>query len=329
MTQDELKNEADVRRFLLGEMSEDEKSAFEENFIGDELLFEQIRVVEDELIESYVRGTLPDVEREKFERNFLITEGRRNRVEFTRTMFDKLIVRKEAAAVKKIETVSTAPSVWNSIADFFKTPTLVFGAGLAILVLIFGGWLLLKNPSQTEIVRQITPSPTAQATQPEANQSLPTKENLPIKSNVNAPEKTLDNKNASPNVNREAQNKNQNTNTQKQNAAGIAPVLALFAGTVRAEGKISELTLPKDASGANLQLNLESQDYKSYCVEILNPDGAPVFRSSNLKAKNSKINLFVPSQKLARGDYIVKLSALNPQNETESVADYTFRVNRK
>jgi hypothetical protein len=52
-------------------------------------------------------------------------------------------------------------------------------------------------------------------------------------------------------------------------------------------------------------------------------------QNNNLKAKNSKINLFVPAQKLQKGDYIVKLSALNPQNENESVADYSFRVNRK
>ena len=118
-------------------------------------------------------------------------------------------------------------------------------------------------------------------------------------------------------------------NTPKQDSIGVAPVLALFAGTVRAEGKMSELNLPKNAPGANLQLNLESQDYKIYRVEIADPDGNLILQNNNLKAKNSKINLFVPAQKLQKGDYIVKLSALNPQNENESVADYSFRVNRK
>lgn len=332
MIQNEFKTEAEVRGFLLGEMSETERSAFEERFVADADLFEQMRVVEDELIESYIRGTLPAAQKEKFERAFLTTERRRSRVEFTRSMLDKLAGQKEVAAVKKTETAAAHPSVWDSIANFFKTPQLAFGAAFALLVLIFGGWFLLRNPNQTEIVQQTTPTPTVQISQtiqPDANQSLPANENVSVNSNSRPPEKIPDNKNVSPNVNRETPNKNQNSNTQKQTSTAPAPVLALFAGTVRAEGKIAELNLPKDASGANLQLNLESQDYKIYLVEILNPDGSAVFQSRKLKANNSKINLFVPAAKLARGDYVIKLSALNPQKEIESVADYAFRVNRK
>jgi hypothetical protein len=108
-----------------------------------------------------------------------------------------------------------------------------------------------------------------------------------------------------------------------------APVLALFAGGVRAEGKMPALNLPETATGANLQLNLESQDYKNYQVEIVDPDGNLIFRNNKLGAKNKKLNLFVPAPKLSAGEYLVKLSALNSQNETESVADYPFRVNRK
>jgi hypothetical protein len=323
--QDELKMEAEIRRFLLGEMSEDERSAFEEKFVENDELFERIRVVEDELIESYIRQTLSPVEKEKFEQSFLKTEQRRRRVEFTRTMFDKLA--QPIAAVKKTETAVAKPPVRALIADFFKTPKFAFGAAFALLVLIFGGWLLLRNQNQTEIARQITPTPTVQIEQTNQNQNLPQNQNNSV--NINTADKNPDNKNALPNVNRETPSKNQNTNTQKQESPVITPVLALFSGAVRAEGKMPELNLPENARGANLQLNLESQDYKNYRVEIVDADGNLVLKNNNLKAKNSKINLFVPAAKFRRGDYIVKLSALNPQNETESVADYAFRVNRK
>ncbi len=172
MTQNELNNEADARRFLLGEMSGDEREAFEEKFVADEVLFEQTRVIEDELIESYIRETLPVAEKEKFERSFLTTERRRERVEFTRAMFDKLTERKESVAVKKTETAAAAPSVWDAIANFFKTPSLVFGAVSAILLAVFGGWFLLKNSNNQEIARQINPTPTAtiETIQPNSNQ---------------------------------------------------------------------------------------------------------------------------------------------------------------
>lgn len=106
-------------------------------------------------------------------------------------------------------------------------------------------------------------------------------------------------------------------------------MLALFAGTIRSEGKTSELNLPKNAQGANLLLNLESQDYQTYRAEIVDADGKVIYRSGKLKARNSKINAFVPSKNLKRGDYMLKLYGFNPTGEEESAADFQFRVNQK
>ena len=327
MIEENPQNELTIRRFLLGEMPADERTAFEKKFIADEHLFDETRVVEDELIENYVREMLSAADREKFERSFLATEPRRRRVAFARTMLDKLS--EKTVVAEKIETVKNSVTIWDSVANLFKTPQLAFGAAFALLVLIFGGWLLSRNSNQPEIVQQNTPSPTLEIVQSNQTQnSLTDQLNLP-NVNANRAEKSAANKNTSINVNRESPNGNQNSNTAKPNAVGIAPVLALFAGTVRSTGKMPELILPKNAPGINLQLNLESRDYKIYRVEIVNPDGNLVFHNNRLIAGSSKINFFVPAAKLRQGDYMVKLSALNSQNEDESVADYTFRVNRK
>jgi hypothetical protein len=76
-------------------------------------------------------------------------------------------------------------------------------------------------------------------------------------------------------------------------------------------------------------LNIRDASYQTYRAEVVDADGARVFQSNNLKAKNSQVSLFVPAAKLQEGDYLVKLSALNRQNVRESVADFSFRVNRK
>jgi hypothetical protein len=96
-----LHNETEIRRFFFGEMPEDERTAFEEKFVTDEDLFEQMRVVEDELIESDIRGTLSAVEREKFEHSFLSTKPRRRRVAFARAMLDKFA--EQSAVAKKLK----------------------------------------------------------------------------------------------------------------------------------------------------------------------------------------------------------------------------------
>ncbi|HEY0429805.1 MAG TPA: hypothetical protein VGC76_18625 [Pyrinomonadaceae bacterium] len=327
MVQENLHNETEIRRFLLGEMPADARTAFEERFVADESLFEQISVTEDELIEAYVRGTLSPAEKTNFEREFLSTETRRRRVRFARAMLDKLAVVNEIAAAKKTETATTNPSFLDKLTAFFKFPQIALGAALALLILIFGGWLLLRNPNRQEIAGLTTPTPSNKIIESNQNQNSPSNENRTVHSNINAGQNVSSNKNDLPNVNQPAPSPT--SDREKEKSAAPAPILALFAGGTRASGKMSELNLPKNAAGARLELNLESLDYKNYSIEIVNPDGDLIFKNSRLKARNSKINFFVPAQKLQTGDYIVKLSALNPQAETESVADYAFRVNRK
>lgn len=336
MSQDELKNLREGRRFLLGEMTDAERSAFEQRFVADEDLFEQTRVCEDELIEAYAREMLSATEREKFERAFLTTERRRERVVFTRQMLRQFAGEKEIAVAKKTEAAAGNTSVRDSIIGFFKTPGLAFGAALAILLLIFGGWLILRNANKTEIAQQNNgASPTPFETiLPKSNQSLQPSQNAAINSEMQTPEIAETNKinseqkKAAPEKNSNARNLNSQPK-EERNAPIVNPVFALVAGTVRSEGKTQQLSLPKNAGTVSLLLNLESTDYKIYSAEIVDADGNIVYSNNNLKAKNSKINFSVSAAKLTRGDYVVKLSARNSNNETESVADYAFRVNRK
>lgn len=328
MNEENLQNDLQIRRFLLGEMPEGERAAFEGNFIADEDLFERTRVLEDELIESYARETLSPAEKEKFERVFLATEARRRRVAFARTMLNKFA--NQIAAVKAAEAIETKFSIRHSIIGFFQTPKLAFGAAFAVLILMFGGWLLLRNPNQPEVVQNVAPTPTVEIVQTNANQIELTNQVAPVNSAANAAPRNSADRNAARDANRpETTNRNQNTTAPKPEPPAVIPVLALFTGTVRSEGKTAELDLPKNARGANLQLNLESQDYKIYRAEIVDADGNRVLINNSLRARNSKISVLVPAEKLRRGDYMIRLSAVNRQNENESVADYTFRVNRK
>ena len=331
MTRDEFKREAEVRRFFLGEMSEDERGAFEETFIADEELFEQMRVAEEELIEAYVRGTLAPSERGKFERGFLTTARRRARVEFTRSMLDRMAGQKaEVVAAKKADGVAAAanPSAWHSIANFFQTPALAFGTALALFVLVIGAWLLLRNPNRPEVVRSAIPAPTVQRAQPGADDKSSSGENVPAQSNANAQREVAGDNSSPPTANIDTPNREQNPAPRKP-AQGVVPVLALAAGTVRGGGATPVLNLPPGAPGARLRLRLESQDHQIYQAELVTPEGARVFRSGNLRARNATVSLFIPAGKLGPGDYLVKLSALNRQNEPESVDDYALRVTRK
>jgi hypothetical protein len=322
VTQETFKNEKEIRRFLLGEMTETERAAFEEKFIAEDAgLFDEIGVAEDELIESYIHGALSAAEKTKFEKNFLISQTRRRRVAFTRELFAKLAAEK-AVAAKKTEAAGADSSVWNSLVNLFKMPRFAFGVGLAILLLVFGFWFLVfRNTEKSrEIVKQSTPTPAvlAMPQKPEENQ------NSAAPTNVNPANKPEASK---PPANTEA---NPNKNQPKEIAPKpVTATIALFAGTVRSEGKMRVLNLTKETRSANFQLNLESRDYQTYRAEIVDADGGVVYRSGKITARASQINASFPTAKLKKGDYFVKLYGVNAAGEEEAAADFQFRVNQQ
>lgn len=325
-----LQNESEFRRFLLGEMEENERAEFEGQFILDEKLFENLCVAEDELIEAYVLGSLAVTEKNKFEANFLTTEKRRQRVEFTKQMLTQLKGKEAAVAeVKKIASEAENPSFFESVLAFFKQPGFALGTAFVILLLIFSGWFLLKNPNQPIDIAKNTPTPTPQISVSPTPQVSENNNVGNVNSPVNVNNKNAESNNQRPKIESNVNKRAENTNQEKPIQQSSVVTLALFAGGVRGEGKTNELNLSKDLGGTNLQLNLESQDYKTYRAEIVDQNGSVIYRSGKLTAKSSKINTFVPAKNLKRGDYIVKVYGKNAQNQDESVADFQFRVNQK
>ena len=331
-------NEKLIERFLSGEMPEDERFDFEERFITDADLFEEVKASEDDLIEKYVRGWMNPAEAAKFEQIFLTTNKRRERVEFSRQLIGKIEAQKEAFAVKKnAENISAAESVWNNLKAFLLTPKIAMAGALVLTIAVFGSWFLYKNLNgNSEIVKNEnninvenppeieTPKPTispVESTENNQNNS----ENVNLESSINSENAPLNsNDNRTPNKEKETPTP---TKTPVQKTAPN-PVLALFSGTVRSGGKNNVLNLPKEAKAATLQLNLQSNDYKIYSAQLTDADGNVIFQNGKLNARKSKINFTIPAGNLKRGDYIIKLSGKNDAGENESVADFQFRVNQ-
>jgi hypothetical protein len=81
--------EADLRRYLLGQMSEAEEARVERAYLGSDDALEALRAREDELIEEYLAGVLEPAERERFERLFLASPQRLERLVFLRALQDR------------------------------------------------------------------------------------------------------------------------------------------------------------------------------------------------------------------------------------------------
>jgi anti-sigma factor RsiW len=82
MTPDESAQQ--LTAYLLGRLAEDEAELLEDRYFVDPAAYAELQAVEDELIDAYVRGELPGAERAQFERLFLPSAARRNRIGMAR-----------------------------------------------------------------------------------------------------------------------------------------------------------------------------------------------------------------------------------------------------
>lgn len=312
----QTENNIKIQRFFFGEMAEEERFEFEQTFTANPDLLEEMRAFEADLIEKYVRGWMNAAEKLKFEQHFLNTEKRRQKVEFSRQLINELRQETNEEAEKI--------SIWNKIAELFLTPKIAMVTAFSVLILIFGGWFLLKY-SETEKIEIVKNENSANTEIRNVNVAVNT---------VNSNKQTETNRstNLETNSTNAPVNSPTPTKTPEPKKTPIPktapnPVLALFAGTLRDGGEINELNLPKNSSGATFRLNLKTVDYQTFQAGITDGNGKIIYRSGNLKAQKSVINLFVPAKNLDKGDYRINLYGKNPAGENESAADFQFRVN--
>src|SRR5437660_1464531 len=68
-------------RLLLGELPEDERVKLEERCLDDAAFLEALAAAENDVVDSYVRNELDEVEREMFEKRYLASPRHRRRVD--------------------------------------------------------------------------------------------------------------------------------------------------------------------------------------------------------------------------------------------------------
>lgn len=152
MTTDRAATEPTLRRYLLGELSEAEAANLEEKCFDDRELFDDLVAAQEELIFRYLRGQLDLSEWERFERAFLSSPRRRERVEF----FRSLLAVVNAGPGTTTSAVSTASAPHGR-----SVPPLWINWGIAAVLLASVAWVVVRTvPPSVSIPRQ-TPGPDA------------------------------------------------------------------------------------------------------------------------------------------------------------------------
>jgi hypothetical protein len=129
--------------YLLNELSAEDQARFEEAYLSDGSLFEQVRALEEELIEDYVKGDLSARERRRFERHYLASDQRRARIEAARELVQSCSSKSAAqtAADDRIEGRSFSLR-WRLRSLVKPRPAPVFGVAVALLSLLGAGLVI-------------------------------------------------------------------------------------------------------------------------------------------------------------------------------------------
>lgn len=157
----------EIVNYLLDTTPEAETGGLEQAYFEDPALAATVSETENNLIDDYVRGHLPQSERELFEKNYLSHQNRRRRVENARVLITNLDL------LKIQRPADEKASWWKHPFDRMRGGNLSLAYQAIALVLIAGGcfylWRLNRQPSSLQITQlgnsqqdispQISPAP--------------------------------------------------------------------------------------------------------------------------------------------------------------------------
>ena len=129
--------------YLLKELPEEESEQFEEQCFQQESWPEQINLVEEELIDDYLRGELAPEQRQHFELNYLTTAARQERVSVASILLRHV---DECNAVATVSVKPDEPGWTERFRAFWNSQALAFRAGVAIaaIIIIVGAWWIFR-----------------------------------------------------------------------------------------------------------------------------------------------------------------------------------------
>jgi hypothetical protein len=139
--------------YLLKELPDEELERFEDECFAQESWPSRIELVEEDLIEDYLRDELTPEQSRHFERNYAITAARQERVTMTAALL-RHVDESQAKAQAPVRVPQTETTWAERFRAFWSGQTwaLRTGVALATMVIVVGIWWLAKprtSPLQT------------------------------------------------------------------------------------------------------------------------------------------------------------------------------------
>jgi anti-sigma-K factor RskA len=290
-----------TRRYLLGQLSAEERQKIEERYFAESNAFEELITTEDDLIDSYARGQLSSSERQQFEQRYFSSPEGRSRVEFARALGD--IVRS-----REVETKNKKQSFWALRQRLFRFgyPSVQWAWVAVCLVLCMAVFFLTFR--NRELNRELLDARNSEA-------RLRTQRDEAV-GQIASLNQVAKDQSAKPPV--------------RADARDLA--FTLVAGIVRGES-MEVLVVPRDRPWIRLEMPIDEDAFKGYDAVLYTPEMHELRRGQNLKSRPTangiKVDWRIPSESLESGDYVLELIGKEDSSVTERLSVYSFHLVRK
>lgn len=307
-----------MERYLLGELSEAERLALEEDYFSKPDFYEQLQNTEDELIRRYVDNELSAEERRLFEQRILSRPWQRDKIKLAQAL-QIYLTAKPAREKLAISTFFEKMGVW--LRPFELKPVFTWSFATAAVAMIFvSAWLFFETKnlqtqlSQVEMERRLfmqREQELRQQTEAQREENQKLAEQLQGEQNRRAELESKFSQSPQP------------------------PLTLLLTPGVSRSDQVSvqrqRLQISPETQLVRLQLSLGSTaSFESFRALVETAAGDTILTLYRLAAQRIEkvriVALTLPANLLSYDDYLITLLGVSPSREIEEIGHYFFSV---
>ena len=298
--------------YLLGQLSPEETERIDELSITDDEVARRLRAAEDDLVDAYVSGALEGETLQLFERFYLSSPRRREKVKFARSL--RHAIDRTAPAQQALSAVPAPLPVRAASARAPRSESTWKLTAAAALVVAAASTLVVE---EVRLRRGLEEARRESAALGERARDL------------------------------ERQLADERAVVAAAQAPGVAPSAAaasvpaaaepeslVLVPQTRALSAIAALHVPANRDAVTVALRLETNEFSRYQAALRDPaTGRIVWRSAWITLSNpsprATVSVRLPSELLKPQHYAVELSGQRGQTAGELVASYAFEAVRR
>jgi hypothetical protein len=297
-------------KYLVGSLPESDAERLDELSVSDQELAMRLEAIENDLVDSWARGELSGETLERFNRTYLSSPERKNKLRFAQA----LVAHQARAATATSSRAGSAlqrersTSMWSQ-----NFATRQFGrwafAMVVLLALLGSAYLAVDNSRlRRQLAQEAAQRKALESRQREVSRELATE-------------------GVSNGVNNESQEPGAlpSSSSSQQNLLSV-----ILLPAMRGVSPITTISMPAHSERVLMRLQLEANDFPEYRVALRDASlGQVIWRSQNLhsspEAGKTIVSAIVPSSLLKAHNYVMELAGVRAQRE-ELMATYPFRV---